>query len=313
MVLFGNVTVNGTVYTGDKTDEIMNYFCGGTIVVFMLVGLLVNSNLIIHLKLQRPSWIDKFLFYLSWFRLFHIISDGIRLSYMVFNKLPPTQIAEPKLWIKTFGFVSLLSYTVIFAIDGTIVVIQCCNVHFPSWSLLTGSYSKMTKRVTIAVVTFLSLGVIASTVYGNLNNYTNTVNIPLPGPYKVKKVIASSPALITGISMLSIFAYTWIRFWHQTGAIHISSTIKREFKLVALLVAFDTIATLSNIFFLVNLTTFRRSNIRQSVYIWVFSSSMVPLSGNVIVTCCILVIVKEGKLWRGVTGCCQGLHMFQVN
>ena len=314
MVLFGtiDITVNGKqYYTGDTTDVIMNNFCGGTIVLFLVVGLLVNSNLIIHFRVQRPSWIDKFLFYLSWFRLFYIIADGVIFSYQFLNDQPPTQVLDPKVWINVLATLSVISLTAIITIDVIIVVIQCCNVHFPSWSLLTGSYSKMTKRVSAAVVTFLLIGVIASIVYKYFNGYTLT--IPIPQQFVVQSVIAYFPALILGISMLCTFAYTWIRFWRQTGAIHISSTIKREFKLVALLVAFDTVLTASNISLLVTLATFNnrksQSMIRQGIYIGILSDAMVPLIGSVIVSCYTLLIVKEGMLSRRLISFRQGLDV----
>ena len=312
MVLFGNIKIDGTlVYTGDKTDVIMNYFCGGTIVLFMVVGLLVNSNLIIHFRVQRSSWIDKFLFYLSWFRLFYIIAKGVIYSYQFLNDRPPTQVKDPKVWINVLASLSLMSLTATIIIDVIIVVIQCCNVHFPSWSLLTGSYSKMTKRVSAAVVTFLLTGVIASIVHKYFDDYTFT--IPIPQQFVVENVIAYFPALILGISMLCIFAYTWIRFWRQTGAIHVSSTIKREFKLVALLVAFDTVLTASNISLLVTLATFNsrhsHSMIRQGIYIWAFSDVIVPPIGSAIVSCYTLLIVKEGMLSRRLISFRQGLDV----
>ena len=299
--------MNGTlVYTGDKTDEIMNYCCGGTIVVFMLVGLLVNSNLIIHLKVKRPSWIDKFLFYLSWFRLFYVIMKGLMLSYMFFNDRTFAQIVYPDIWFRIMGIISLIGFTAIVAIDGTIVVIQCCNVHFPSWSLLTGSHSKMTKRVTMVVVTVLMISILTSNVYGYVY-HVGINDIPLRRQIVTDMIIGNFPALMLGIFVLCIYSYTWIRFWRQTGAIHISSTIKREFKLVALLVAFDTIFTVSIISFLINLITFSQSNVRFGVYIWVFSDAMVPLIGSAVVSCYTLLIVKEGMLSRGLIRFRQGL------
>ena len=94
MVVFGNITINDTVYyTGTQTDEIMNYVCGGVLIVYMVVGLLLNSHLIHYYKANQPSWIDRYLLYISLARLVYILTSCVLVTYQLLNDSPPTQVA----------------------------------------------------------------------------------------------------------------------------------------------------------------------------------------------------------------------------
>ena len=150
MVLFGEITINETILcSGTKTDGIMNYVCGGLLIVYLVVGLIVNLHLIFYYKFNQPSCIDKYLFYTSISRIFYILSTCIFVIYMLLNDSTPTQIFQLNWWEIVCDVTSYLSGYVLIAFDAVIVTVQYGNIHCLSWTLLN-DFSKLKKRVLMA-------------------------------------------------------------------------------------------------------------------------------------------------------------------
>ena len=195
MVLFGNITINGTInYNGTKTDVMMNYVCGGLLIAYLVIGLIVGLHLIYYYKLNQPSWIDKYLCYSSISRLVNLLSSCILVVYQLLNDSPPTQILHLHWWETVCNITSYLSFYVLLAFDAVIVTIQYGNVHFPGWTLLNDS-SKLKKRVLIAAAILFTACCTTAVTLGQVYRGNESFHIPMPRVLVTISAISNAPII----------------------------------------------------------------------------------------------------------------------
>ena len=305
MVAFGDITVNGTIiYTGTKTDEMMNYVCAGVLIGYMVVGLIVNLLLIYYYKDNRPSWIDRHLFYISLARPVFLTSSCILASYILLNDRDFSQIMSFRWWEIALNIVGILSSVALISFDTVIVAMQYSNIHCPLWTILNGS-SKLIKSAVI-IIGFLFAGCnTAAIIYGQKNRNKEIFLVPLLNEAVIDNAISTVPFIIVCSIVAVIYLATWIRFWYQTGEIRVARMVKREFKLVTMLVFSDIIGAASFVVFSVNLYILSKTNISQSVYIWFFSGTFVPQTASMVVAC-YMVMSERGIREKLFGRCCRG-------
>ena len=307
MVLFGKVTINETLLcNGTKTDGIMNYVCGGLLIAYLVVGLIVNLHLIFYYKFNQPSWIDKYLFYTSISRIFYILSTCIFVIYMLLNDSPPTQIFQLNWWEIVFNVTSYLSGYVLIALDAVIVTVQYGNIHCPSWTLLNDS-SKLKKRVLMAAAVLFTACFIVTTILGQIYKDEDPLGLNIPKPKMI--ITTAAISIVSNILLaclpIGIYMTTWIRFWWHAREIKVVELVRREFKLVGVFALSDLICAASLIVLIVNLDKMTKENICESLYIWIFSGTMVPVTLSTLVACYLLI--SEKSVFCSVFGrCCPG-------
>ena len=305
MVVFGNITINDTVYyTGTQTDEIMNYVCGGVLIVYMVVGLLLNSHLIHYYKANQPSWIDRYLLYISLARLVYILTSCVLVTYQLLNDSPPTQVAALEWWEVILNVLSYFSSFLLMALDTVVVTIQYSNIHCPLWTIINGS-NKVMKNVLIAIGVLFTGCYAAAIIYGQMHRGKESFNFPFPKHLVIDTAISIAPFLLLAPTIMCIYLTTWIRFWYQTGRIVVGEIVKREFKLVSVLALSDILGSASFTVFLANMAMINEANICRSLYTWCFSSTMVPMTVSTSVACYMLISERGirnnlcGRCWRG--------------
>ena len=305
MVLFGNITINGTIiYNGTKTDEMMNYVCGGLLIAYLVIGLIVGLHLIYYYKLNQPCWIDKYLCYSSISRLVYLLSSCILVVYQLLNDSPPTQILHLNWYEMVCNITSYISFYVLLAFDAVIVTIQYGNIHCPLWTLLNDS-SKLKKRVLIAAAVLFTACYTVAVTLGQVYRGKESYDIPMPRVLVTTEAISNVPIIVLACLTIGIYMTTWIRFWCQTQEIRVIALVRREFRLVGIFVLSDFICASSLIVLVVNLGLMKEGNVCRSVYIWIFSGTMVPVTVSTLVAC-YLFISEKGIICNLFGRCCPG-------
>jgi hypothetical protein len=282
MVVFGNVTIDGTVvYNGTATDEIMNYLCAGILIFFLVTGIYVNSHLIYYYKCHRPSWIDRYLWCISIARLVCIMSNCILAIYQLLN-LPASELASKstiqslftlKRWEIALNILSYLSTFALLALDAVIVSIQYGNIHHPLWTIRQGPF-KVTKSVLIAVGILFMVFWTGSIIYAQIHRSEESI-FPFSGAFVINTAISLATFFALSLLITSIYLTNWIRYWHQVGAVVVGEIVRREFRLVSVLTLSDFFGSVSLAVFLVNIVLTKDPG--TFLYIWCFSGTIVPV------------------------------------
>ena len=303
MVLFGNglILPNGKMeYDGEtQTDKIMNPFCGAVLIVYMVIGLLANLRLIWHYRLNSHAWIDKFLVYICLARLVSLLTSCCLMAYQFLNANPLNQISTLTRWETVLNICSYLTLFGLMALDTVVVAIQYSNIHCPLWTILNGSNIVM-KRVLMTIsLIFLALTTV-SILYGQLDRKHDILRERAVGA-----VLSLAAYFLVAFVNMGVYLTTWIRFWYQTGDVIVGEIIKREFRLVSFLAISDIVTAASSAVFVANLFMIKEgSNIRMNLYIWCFSSNIIPMTICMMVACYMLFSEERlrsnlfGKCWR---------------
>ena len=306
MVFFGTLkTADGRIiHNGTVTDEIMNYACGGVLIAYLVIGIFVNLQLIYYYKDNRPSWIDRYLFYISSVRLVKVIVECSSVIYLFLNTSPVSQVAtvDSEDWKIIANFLTFLCFTALIGFDTVIVAIQYSNIHRPLWALLADSYSRLVKYGLITVSTVFTVDLAVTTIYGQINKNEEFFTIPIPKKLLINIIISNIPFLLLGLIIIGIYSTTWVRFWYQTGGVSVSQIIMREFKLISVLVVSDSVCFVSIPFFLVNLASMSDANICRSMYVYFFSGTMVSQTSSVVAAC--YMLLSDRNIRNMVLGRC---------
>ena len=313
MALFGTVKTEDrrVIYLGTKTDEIMNYVCGVILIAYILIGLYVNLHLICYYKSNRHSWMDKYLFYISFVRLVYVLTTLVPCTYSLLNDRSLVQNFSDSVWWEIpFNLMSIISSIVLMVLDTVIVAIQYSNIHHPSWALHSESYSTLMKFVGIPVGALVVIGDISAVIYGQTHRERIKLKFPLSKEFVTDTAIANIPAALPAYVITSIYLVTWIRFCYQVREIRVVELVKREFKLVSALVLSDIIGSVSFTVYVVDIAIVSEANVCRSVYIGVFSGILVPLTASTIVAC--YTLISEKNLRDKVFGSfCQSLSDYE--
>ena len=190
------------------------------------------------------------------------------------------------------------------AFDAVIVTIQYGNIHFPGWNLLNDS-SKLKKRVLIAAAVLFTACYTAAVILGQVYRGNESIDIPMPRVLITTSAISNAPIIVLACLTIGIYMTTWIRFWCQTQEIRVIALVRREFRLVGIFVLSDFICASSFIVLVVNLGLMNKGNVCRSVYIWIFSGTMVPVTVSTLVAY-YLFISEKGIICSLFGRCCPG-------
>ena len=297
MAIFGDYTYkvgNKTMtHTASTADEIMNYSCGVLFLIAVVIGVLVNSCLILYYRKNRSTWTHTCYFMLAIAYLVYDMIRGVPTTIRLLGPRIPSNVTASSTFGKFLETLTILCYidgAVITSVVALIVMVQYKNIHHPGSTLIHGP-TRFRKRA-IMVMGFLYLvnftaGIVVLAIYLKIDGTSIPESI-----WHVYKLLFEVPLLLITAVAPCVYVVNRIKFrpLEQQLDADVRRMVRRDFKLVHIMVVWNGVWFVVTITYLV-LEFFDKSSFRntpESRYIAFVCRKMEPLIQATFLACAIL-------------------------
>ena len=293
MGIFGNYTLaNGTrIHNETETDVIMNYTCGGIFLAAVVVGVLVNTYLIYYYKKRQTDWSHRFYFRLAIAYLVYMIIRGVPTTCRLLDPNYSPDTSDNSNWSKelleVLNIACYIDGAVITTFVAVIVMVQYKNIHDPGWIILNDS-RKFWKPIVIAISSLYLAAFTTSLVL--LVTYLGEDGTTIPDKiWHIYKLLFEVPLLIITAVAPCVYLVTRVKFRPLERQLDVNTRdkIRREFRLVHIMMVWNVVWFLATVTYLVLLYCDNNFHYSPDYYIAVVCCDMEPTIQAVFVACAI--------------------------